>query len=753
MKKLLFPALLLLVCCSQSKKVGYYVDPNIGGVAPLLTTTVPQVHRPHAMVRIWPVPCSNHFDRFISDRISGIALNMPSYRRGEVTSIMATSGEIKSSREECSSFIDRDFEVLHPWLHQVHLEDWNIDAEWTTTERTAIYRFTDNGDRPLNIFFRLRAEGGAVVSDDGTVVSGYETVDYAQQYFYAVMSAPAQKNGMFDFRLRTEDKDNKLISNGDHGIWLTFDAKTVTATVGISYISMEQARKNLETEIAGRSFDAIAKESGQIWENTLGHIRIEGGTERERRIFYTSLYRNCDRMVNQSEDGRYYSGYDRAVHEDPRPFYNDDWNWDTYRASHALQMILDPQMKADQLQSIVRMYEQWGWVPNFPAFVQWGNTGIGPGGEKLTVEPMVGNHYASVIAEAIANGITDFDIEKAYEGLRKNALEGTMVPWRSGPATELDHFYAEHGFFPGLAPGEAEPYGYVDNNWEKRQSVSVTLEHSYDDWCLAQIAKYLGKQEDYDLLMARSQNYLNLWNPAIRFFAPKNAQGKWIEPFDPELSEGYGGRYYFTEVGGWTHLFNVQHDIPRLIALMGGNEAMTARLDEAFNRGPAIGKFRFLGLMPDGTGLHGMLSMGNEPAFHIPFLYDYAGAPWKTQFRVRQIAELWFDDRPTGLAGDEDGGALCAWYVFAAMGFYPVNPAGGEYALCSPIFSKVSIALPGGKIFTVSAPKASKQNKYIQSATLDGKPLERPFITHADIVNGSTLQLDLGPKPNKSWGK
>ena len=253
--------------------------------------------------------------------------------------------------------------------------------------------------------------------------------------------------------------------------------------------------------------------------------------------------------------------------------------------------------------------------------------------------------------------------------------------------------------------------------------------------------------------MKRSRNYLNLWNPEIGYFAPKNEKGEWIPDFDPQLCDGFGARSYFAEVNACVHVFHIQHDIPGLIGLMGGNKKFIQRLDDVFNEPSHIDKWKFMGLMPDATGLHGMVPVGNEPAFHIPYLYNYAGAAWKTQFRTRQLADLWFDDRPTGLSGDEDGGALCAWYVFTALGFYPVNPASGEYAITSPVFSRSEIQLPEGKSFVVQAKGNSLKNKYIQSARLNGKPYDRAFISHADIMKGGILELEMGEAPNKSWGK
>lgn len=742
---LLIAAALLCGACG-SQDVGHYVDPNIGGVAPLLTTVPPQVHRPHAMVRVFPVTEPSLSDRYFSDRIYGIALNMPRYRSGTVTSVMPTAGVVSFRPDSASSWYDHDAEELHPWSHRVWLRDFAVGAEWTTTERTVLYAFDfTDPERRSNLLFRVDAPGEVRV-ERNCVVAGWESVDYARQYFYAVADRPFECSGTASAEGVV---DAKSVAGSGIGAWLSTapGIGRVCLRVGISYISEEQARANLEAESARLDFADAKERSRAIWERTLGRIRVEGGTEREKRIFYTSLYRTCERMVDQSEYGRYYSGFDRRVHEDPRPFYNDDWVWDTYRCHHALGMLLDPSRKADELQSYVRMYEQWGWVPSFPELVEWGGDWFEGGNADWHGEPMIGNHVASVAAEAIRKGITGFDVEKLYEGLRRNALEGTMIPWRAGAAREPDRFYAEQGYFPALAPGEGERYPYIDHGWEKRQAVSVTLEQSYDDWCLAQIARYLGRTADYDSLMRRSHNYLNLWNPAIGYFAPKNEHGAWIEPFDPELCDGYGARSWFAEVNACVHVFHVQHDIGQMIRLMGGPEAFVQRLDEAYNRGPAIGKWKFMGRMPDATGLQGLLPAGNEPAFHIPWLYNYAGAAWKTQHRVRQIADVWFDDRPTGLSGDEDGGALTAWYVFAAMGFYPVNPASGEYALSAPLFERIEIALPGGKRFVIEAPGASERNKYIRAATFDGQPLSRPFLTHEQIAGGGVLRFELAAEP------
>jgi predicted alpha-1,2-mannosidase len=444
-------------------------------------------------------------------------------------------------------------------------------------------------------------------------------------------------------------------------------------------------------------------------------------------------------MVDISEYGKYYSGYDHQVHEtNGRPFFVDDWLWDTFRCLHPLGLILNPSMQADMVQSYVDMYQQSKWMPGFPQF--YGD-----------FPAMIGFHTAPLVLDTYRKGAKNFDVEKAYEGLKKNATQGTMLPWRSGPMCSLDSFYIEHGWYPAIKEGEPETVAMVDG-FEKRQAVALSLEHSFDDWCLAQLAKALNKTDDYNYFMKRSANYKNVYNPATGFMSPKDANGNWIEPFDPQLSGGVGSRLYFAENNSYPWTFNVMHDVPGLIGLMGGNTKFVDRIDNLFNEPSRNAKWQFMGQFPDATGLNGMFPAGNEPSFHIPYLYNYAGQPWKTQRRIREVMDMWFDDSPLGLAGDEDGGALCSWYIFSAMGFYPVTSGSNLYAIGSPFFTKVTIDLPEGKTFTVDAKNCSKQNKYIQSARLNGQEINRAWLTHSEIISGGKLELVMGNRPNKQWG-
>ena len=720
-----------------TKNVSLYVDPNIGSVAPLLTTKNPTVHRPHSMVRVFPNTRPGLNDRYLSDKIYGLALNMPAYRMGGVTELMPTSGKLMPERDKNAALYDHDQEEVHPWYHKVWFEDSNIDADWTTTERTVIYRFLFHRNDSCNVIFRSGGKAFFKTTGD-RIIDGWEEFENTRQYFFAEFNHPFSKAGSFDGQKLKEETE---ISGNAIGLYVTFSAlkEPVEVRIGISYIDERQAALNLQKETNDKSFETIKDESHQIWANELGKIKVEGGTEREKRIFYTSLYRCMERMVNISEDGRYFSGYDKEIHNsEDHPFFVDDWLWDTYRSLHPLLLILNPTQQADMVESYIRMYEQSGWMPGFPQF--YGD-----------FPAMIGFHSAALVWDTYQKGERNFDVEKAYEGLKKNATQATMLPWRTGPMCSLDSFYLEKGWYPALPEDSTELVPMV-HGFEKRQAVALTLEHSYDDWCLAQLAKALGKTDDYDYFLKRSKNYRNVFNPANGFFAPKMANGQWVKPFDPQLSGGIGSRSFYAENNAWTWNFSVQQDIPDLIGLLGGKEAFVKRLDALFNEPTHISKWQFMGQFPDATGLNGMFVTGNEPSFHIPYLYNYAGQPWRTQRRIREIMDMWFDDRPLGIPGDEDGGGLCSWYVFSAMGFYPVTPGSGEYAIGSPFFSKIEIQLPQDKTFTIDAQNCSKKNKYIQSAKLNGVDLNRPFLKHKDIVQGGKLSLMMGDKPNKNWG-
>jgi predicted alpha-1,2-mannosidase len=588
----------------------------------------------------------------------------------------------------------------------------------------------------LTVIGNNTVEGSARIEGPISKISDAE--QETREYFYIEFSRPFDSYQTWektDLRQSPKQTGDRIgfVTNSQSSA-----GEAIEARVGISYISTNQAKQNLDREIPGWNFEHVKSDTRAVWNSALAGISTMGGTERQRTIFYTALYRSLGRMTDITEDGRYFSGFDHRVHDaQGHDFYVDDGLWDTYRSLHPLQLLLDPQQQEDMIRSYLRMYEQSGWLPSFPSAA----------GEQAV---MIGHHAAALILDAYEKGFRDFDVEEAYQAMRKNATEATMLPWSRGPLTSLDRMYFDKGFVPALAPDEKETVAEVTS--ERRQAVSVTLENSYDDWCVAQLAQALGKQSDAEYFTRLAHNYENVFNPAIGFMAPKSADGQWIEPFDPKLGGGQGGRDYFTEVNSWLYTFSVPHDVAGLIHLFGGRDAFNARLDQLFVEQYGTSKYKFLGQFPDATGLVGLYAQGNEPSFHIPYLYDFSGQPWKTQQRVRQLMDIWYGDGPLGIPGDDDGGATSSWYVLSAMGFYPECPGSPVYEIGSPIFAKAVIRMGNGKDFTITANHVSAQNKYIQSALLNGKPLNKPWFLHAEIAGGGTLILEMGDKPNRNWG-
>lgn len=724
----------------QLKEPVDYVSPNIGGIGQLLTATIPYVQYPHGMARLAPVTTPGIADRYLADKIYG-------FPAGPAT-LMASTGAANTNLKKYASDFDHDFETSTPYYYAADLQTWGIKAELTATDEAAYYRFTFPVSAHSHLVLRLDSNAELSVVGNNAV-QGSERIDgpiaktadpdgETREYFYAEFSRPFNSWKTW----QGDEFSHAAVRTGDRIGFVTDSATTqgekIEVRVGLSYISAEQAKRNLEREIPDWTFEQVKANTRAVWNRTLDGIQTTGGTEKQRTIFYTALYRSLGRMTDITEDGKYFSGYDHAVHDaDGHDFYVDDGTWDTYRSLHPLQLLLNPQQQEDMVRSYLRMYQQSGWMPSFPSVA----------GEQAV---MIGHHAAEFILDTYEKGYRDFDAEQAYAAMRKNATEETLLPWSRAPLTGLDRVYFDKGFFPALAVGEKETVPEVTP--ERRQAVSVTIESSYDDWCIAQLAKALGKQADAAYFTKLAHNYENVFDPAIDFMAPKSADGQWVAHFDPKLGGGQGGRDYFTEVDAWIYTFGVQHDVAGLIRLFGGRDAFNAKLDRLFTEQYGTAKYAFLGQFPDATGLIGLYAQGNEPSFHIPYLYDFSGQPWKTQRRVRQIMNIWYGDGPLGIPGDDDGGETSSWYVLSAMGFYPICPGSPVYEIGSPIFAKSVIRLGKGKKFTVIANHVSAQNKYIQSAQLNGRPLNKPWFRQSDIANGGTLILQMGDKPNTQWG-
>ncbi len=680
-----------------------YVNPYIGTISHMLTSTRPEVLLPYGMARSAPVvrDCG---DYYCNDRVVGFPLG-----EGVVT---------PGKGDDFTNYLDHSREESRCYVHRLELDPYGILAESTVTAHCCLHRFQGQ-DR-----LRLAFPQGKVWREG--------------ELFFAQLPLQGTLRPVTQFLCVSVEGPYQVVSQGEGEVTLAV-GESVTVAGALSLISPERARESLLEEAAGKSFDALWEQARQIWDRQLGKVLVTGNTQEKKTVFYTGLYRAFQRMTDYTEGDAHYSGFDGKVHKGV--FYSNDGLWDSFRCMHPLQLLLDPARHREILQSYVEMTRESGLMPCFP----------GVEGDRPF---MIGFHGASLFADALAKGV-EADYAAAYEGIRKNALEQSMLPWRCGlPAGEKERCYWEKGYYPALQRGEPENDPQADP-FERRQAVAVTLEHCYDDWCAGKLAEHLGRGEEAALFYRRAQGYRSLYREDLGWMAPRAIDGAWVEGFDPKFGGGLGGRDYTAENNTWTYTWSVFHDPEGLAELMGGKEKAVEKLDQLFREGfhqAGKSKYLFLGQFPDSTGLMGQFSMGNEPSFHIPYLYDYYGAPWKTQRRLRELMDLWFTDSPTGICGDEDGGAMSSWLVFSALGFYPVCPGKPEYALGTPLFDEAQLLLDNGKVFRVVSQGAGEGARYIQAASLNGKPLETPFLRHQDLIQGGELVLTMGRRPNTGWG-
>lgn len=673
-----------------------FVNPYMGNISHLLVPTFPTVSRPNSLLRMVP-----DRDSFTSATMGGLNLVLTSHRSASAFRLRPFEGASDGAVHVPERYT-YDQEKTTPYRYSVYLDQPGVDVALAPAQRSAICTFAY--EHPQTARYLALSAGRGALKVEGAVVHGYQPLGGSGTtvYLYLVCNAVPEKVGVM--RDREVSFEATAADEGSAGVVLGFGAGTAPIAVryGISYVGEEQARKNLEAEITDFDLEKVSLAGRQAWNEALGKIRVEGGSESDKAVFYTSLYRVYERMVNVSEDGRYYSPFDRQVHEDGGvPFYTDDWIWDTFRAAHPLRVLINPQAESNMVASYLRMAQQSreGWLPTFPTV-----TGDG--------HAMNGKHFVSIIWDAYSKGLRGFDLEAAYTACKKTLTEATLLPWRRELACSLDAFYQEKGYYPALKPGETETVPTVDQA-QKREPVAVTLAASYDAWCMAQMAHALGKSGDQAFFEKESFNYRHLFNPATGFFHPRDADGNFIEPFDYRSFGGFAALDYYDENNGWTYRWDVQHNVGDLVNLMGGPEPFVQNLDALFNERLGRSRPQYYAQLPDSTGNIGQFTMANEPSMHIPYLYNYAGAPWKTQKRVRDILHMWFRNDLMGLPGDEDGGGMSAFVVFSSIGFYPVTPGTGSYNVGSPVFSRVTLDLGNGKSFVVEAQGCSENNKYV----------------------------------------
>ena len=732
-----FLAAIFSVMCGHSQKTTVYkepvdlVNPYIGNISHLLVPTYPTVHLPNSMLRVYPERAD-----FTTDFLRGLPLVVTSHRGSSAFNLSPYQGAPGDLQPVIPYSYDN--EKITPYTYSVYLDEQGIEVNYAVSHQSAIYKLSFRQAEPVYLVLNSRQ---GQMKWDGKGVSGYQQLENNTKVFlYLEPDIKPEKIAS----LQSDKLTGEQSSSGKNAnVILCFakGTKNIHLRYGISFINEQQAKQNLNREIKDFTPEKVAAAGRKIWNETLGKIKVDGGDYDDKVIFYTSLYRTYERPVCISENGRYFSAFDGKIHTDNGiPFYTDDWIWDTYRATHPLRTIIETKTESDIIHSFLRMSEQMPnfWWPTFPEIT----------GDSRR---MNSNHGIATVIDAYRKGLANIDLGKIYPAARNAIMEKTLAPWSAKPSGELDRFYHEKGYIPALREGDKETIPEV-HSFEKRQPVAVTLGTSYDEWCLAQMAKELGKTEDYQYFLKKSFNYRNLFNKKTGFFHPKDKDGNFIEPFDYRYAGGIGARHYYGENNAWVYRWDVQHNVADLIDLMGGKENFINNLDQMFREPLGKSKYDFYSQLPDHTGNVGQFSMANEPSLHIPYLYNYAGQPWKTQKRIHTLLKQWFRNDLMGVPGDEDGGGMSAFVVFSQIGFYPVTPGNPIYNIGSPFFARTTIRLSSRKIFTILANNFSKENKYIQSAKLNGKAWDKPWFTHDDIKNGGTLELMMGSKANKKWG-
>lgn len=615
-------------------------------------------------------------------------------------------------------------EQARPGYYQVLLKDEKIQAELTASVHVGVHRYTCSDGDQLKLWLDLdhSANKGSwnrriiqsqlrMVSP--TVVEGYRIITgwakLRKIYFHLEFSQPVLSNQLYDGNRMYE---NTPVINGTElrGLFC-FDKKwnkELICKVALSPVSIENARLNMATEVPGWDFEYIARAAETSWEKELKKIIIQG-TDLQKKIFYTALYHTMVQPNTMSDVNGEYMASDYVTRSVAKGevHYSTFSLWDTFRAAHPLYTLIHTHRIPDFVKSMMRQYDYYGYLP---VWQLWGQDNY----------CMIGNHSIPVIVDAVLKGVAGVDEEKAYEAVFNSSIV-------SHPNSPFEVW---------------EKYGYMPENIQT-QSVSITLEQAFDDWRVAQLAKRLGKEKDYNHFMKRSAFYRNLFNSKTGFFQPKNDKGEWIEPFDP-YKYGANGGYPFTEGNAWQYFWYVPQNIPDLISLTGGNKAFVAKLDTFFTVSYQSGA-----LNDNASGFVGQYAHGNEPSHHVAYLYACAGEPWKTQKYVAYIMNELYNDSSSGYAGNDDCGEMSAWYVFGALGFYPVNPVSGEYVIGTPMLEEAVIQLPGRKTFTVKAPRKEDNEVYICSMKLNGEKYTKNYITHQDIMKGGILEFVMTASPGK----
>lgn len=692
-----------------------YVNPFIGTGGH--GHTYPGAVLPHGMMQLspdtrldgWDGCGGYHYsDNFIygfsHTHLSGVGVS----DYGDIL-LMPMTGEPSPNNKIYGSLFSHANEKASPGYYSVLLSDDNILAELTATTRAGMHRYTFPASGQANIILDLKhrdevIESSLTIEDSVTVSGMRRSKAWAEnQYVFFVIkfSKPFLKYGVYINDTLQHNSNTSFQHQKNLKAFFQFNAsgKQILSKVAISQVSVEGARRNLQAEMRGWDFDKIKQSAAQAWNKELHKIEIKGGSISNLTTFYTALYHTMVVPNVASDVDGQYRGRDNKIHTAKDFTYYTVFSlWDTYRAADPLYTIIDKTRMLDYVKTFLTEYQQGGRLPVWEL-------------SSNETDCMIGYHSVPVMVDAYMKGINNFDRELALEAMKKSAT------W--------NHYglpvYMKQGFL---------------ESGDETESVSKTLEYAFDDWCIAQFAKSIGKNDDYINYIKRAQYYKNLLDPETGLMRPR-VNGDWLTPFDPkEVNSNY------TEANAWQYSFYVPQDISSYTSLLGGRKKLENQLDSLFTESTqTTGREQ-----DDITGLIGQYAHGNEPSHHIIYLYNFAGTPWKTQERVHQVLKEMYFDAPDGLAGNEDCGQMSAWYVLSALGFYPVTPGANEYMIGTPLFPEAAIHLENGKTFTIKAKNVNDKNFYIQSASLNGNAYTKSFFLHQQIVNGGTLSFVMGNK-------
>lgn len=743
---ILLSTLCLFSCNQQENKFEKYVDPLIGTDIRIVQgkdknsteergQIMPAVGIPHGMTN-WVAQTQATEQKchppyyYFQDAIQGFRTSH--WMNGSCTqdygsvTIMPLSNKLETDPAKRASSFDHAQETATPSYYSVDLNDYGIHTELTGLSRAGIMQFSFEQDGDHYIVIEPNSDEGIAfveIDPEKKEITGYNPVHRIYQgygkeagfsgHFVIQLNEEIADYGVWDSTTITSGRKSAKGQKHAVGAWIKLASDKPGKTlvkVATSFTSIDNARKNLASEIPEWDFNEVRQASSDTWNQALGQIAVKGNNEKEMVKFYSALYNAHFLPRTFSDvDGSYprFDGDGQIMKMDHGTYYCDFSQWDTYRAVHPLFSILNPSRNGDMAHSLVLKGQQGGWLPIFPSWNSY-------------TAAMIGDHCIAMIGDAIVKDTPGFDYEEAYTLMRKNAFEANpdSGSYRDGKGRRAMESYLKYNYVP--------LEDQVTEAFHRREQVSRTLEYAYDDFVLAQVAKKLGKTDDYKALIKRAENYRNVIDPETGYARGRHADGTWIEPFDPFASTSFiceGTPYHYT--------WYAPQDIAGLIRHMGGKERFINRLDNFFE-----GNYYW---------------HGNEPGHHIAYLFAYAGEPWKTQKWVHDIINREYFTTPDGLSGNDDAGQMSSWLVFSMVGFYPVCPGMPYYVIGSPSFEESVITLENGKKFTIEAKGASEKNIYIQSATLNGQPYDKSYILHKDIMNGGILSFVMGDSPNKEW--